>query len=118
MARLKLKVSGASLIEVIVSSIIILVSFTMAMDILTKLSTTKTDVLDALQMEMDTRSTILNNQIEVGIKIYDWGEIEVFKRVLKNNLIRVSYEVRSSKNGVKKKFDKIIKDNIKGNDYY
>lgn len=105
MAELKLKAS--SLIEVIVSSVIMLIAFTLSMDILVKLTTSKSDILETLQMEMDIREHIRQENTTSEITTYKWGEIKLIKNDIGNNLIHITYIIKMTKHNREIEFEKI-----------
>ena len=104
----KLKLNASSLIEVLVSSVIMLITFVISMDILVKLTTSKSDVREILQIEMDIREYISKEDISSEITTYQWGEIEVITTDMENDLIHIKYLITMAKNSKKIEFEKII----------
>lgn len=105
MAKLTLKAS--SLIEVIVSSVILLIAFAISMDTLVRLSTTKNDVEDIVQMEMDVRACIKKEDPDEETLTYAWGEIEITKKEIGNGLTHITYSVAMDHQQKKIDFEKI-----------
>lgn len=105
MAKLTLKAS--SLIEVIVSSVILLIAFAISMDTLVRLSTTKNDVEDIVQMEMDVKACIKKEPIEDETIMYGWGEIEITLQEMENGLTHITYSVKMANQQKKIDFEKI-----------
>ena len=108
MAQLKQKLKASSLIEVIVSSVIMLITFTISMDILVKLATSKSDINEVIQMEMDIREYIKRERVTEEIITYGWGEIEVVKYEINNYLTHIRYLITMVKHERKIEFEKII----------
>lgn len=74
--------SGSTLLETIVASVILMIIFTLAMDTLTRLMVLDNEDADYLRMETDIdrcRREICKNDLVPGERTYeyDWGKIEV-----------------------------------------
>ena len=108
MAKLKLKAS--SLIEVIVSSLIMLIAFAISMDTLVRLSSTGSNDEDIVQMEMDIRECVKRNRVKEEAITYEWGEIVITKNDIGNGLVHITYSVNAVKQRKKIDFEKIIID--------
>lgn len=105
MAKLKLKAS--SLIEVIVSSVILLIAFAISMDTLVRLSTTQNKVDEVVQMEMDIRACLKKEHCKEETIRYEWGEIEITLQALGNGLTHITYSVQMNHQQKKIAFEKI-----------
>lgn len=110
MAQLKFfsKLKASSLIEIIVSSVIMLIAFVISMDILVKLTTSKSDIKEIIQMEMDIREYISKESIKSETVTYKWGEIEVVTTDMGEDLIHINYLITMANNSKKIEFEKII----------
>ncbi len=106
MAKLKLRAS--SLIEVVVSSVIMLIAFAISMDTLVRLSTTKNNAEEAVRMEMDLRECIIGKKNPAEeTRIYDWGKIAVTEQFIGNGLYRITYSI-TTRRQKKISFEKIV----------
>ncbi|MBE9488436.1 MAG: hypothetical protein IMY73_04550 [Bacteroidetes bacterium] len=104
----KLKLKASSLIEVIVSSIILLIVFVISMDTLMRLSITKNNIEDTVQMEMDIRECIKKEHFDEENIRYEWGEINILQKNIGNNLAHITYYIKMNHQQKKIDFEKII----------
>lgn len=82
------RLKGSSLMEVIISSVIMLIVFMLSMEIITKLSSRKDDNR-AEMMALQTMKLLINTDLQEQIISYQWGEIEVIKEDLSTKLEKI-----------------------------
>lgn len=82
------QLKGSSLMEVIISSVIMLIVFILSMEIITKLSSRKDDNREEM-MALQTMKLLINTDLQEQIISYQWGEIEVIKEELSTKLEKI-----------------------------
>lgn len=83
------QLKGSSLMEVIISSVIMLIVFILSMEIITKLSSRKDDNREEM-MALQTMKMLINTDLQEQIISYQWGEIEVMKEELSTKLEKIT----------------------------
>lgn len=100
---LKIKLSGSTMLETIVASIIFMIVFGMAMDFLTRILISNHKDNDSLPIESafnKCQRQMARTEITVGEEIYafDWGEIQVIVAPYKNELLEVKMNATTRDN--------------------
>lgn len=84
-----LQLKGSSLMEVIVSSVIMLIIFVLSMEIITKLSSRKDDNREEM-MALQTMKLLINSHVQESVVTYEWGEMEVVVEKLSEKLEKIT----------------------------
>lgn len=75
--------------EVIVSSLIMLIVFVLSMEIVTKLTSHKNENQEMIEA-VQTIKLLINTQLEEQIITYEWGEIEVIVSDISPQLVQIT----------------------------
>lgn len=97
------KLSGSTVLETIVASVIFMIVFTMGMDILTRILTFNSKDNENLLIESafnKCEREIERKGLSIGNEIYtfDWGEIQVTVSQYRNNLFEVEMNAKTHEN--------------------
>lgn len=83
------QLKGASLMELVISSVIMLIIFMLSMEIITRISTYRGDNSDEM-LALQTMKILINSDVQEQIMTYEWGEIEVVKKKLSEKLEEIT----------------------------
>lgn len=114
MVGIKKKLKGNSLLECIVAGVILLVCFTVTMEVLTRITLSKSDLSTQVVMELSLRSKIrehLNQDYLPGkyTSHYEWGTLETETRDYHEKLYRLTLTAYPTKECKPMKYEYLIR---------
>lgn len=83
------RLKASSLMEVIVSSLIMLIVFVLSMEIVAKLASHKNENQEMIEV-VQTMKLLINTQLEEQIITYECGEIEVIVSDISPQLVQIT----------------------------
>lgn len=83
------RLRASSLMEVIVSSVVMLIVFMLSMEIVTRLSAYQEDNRDQMRV-LQTMKLLINTEVKESMVTYEWGEIEVVVEKLSEKLEKIT----------------------------
>lgn len=103
------KVKGSTLTEVIISTVIMLITLLLAITILTNISTTQQNGTEFLKAETELKRVIRNSGSRQSESLqYEWGEIDLTSQPMTNGLQLITATATITKRGKTITYKKII----------